>query len=113
MTKTTAQLLTSKKNNPNNDSSNDLQIPNLDHLPLINDVSHTFVCGTEDLCTRLKEYYISSSNSFDCHDAFLQVEFLIDDVDSKKKKSLGFLPPNGIKIQKSQKKLGYCKRIKR
>ena len=86
---------------------------NTDHLPHVKEVNDAFLCGSEDICTKLKDFYISSNNSFDCHEDYLLIEFYIEDKDKKKVKSMGYYPPDGVNILKTQKKLDFCKKIKR
>ena len=81
--------------------------------PNVFGVSFLHACDNGGLCFRIDRFEIAPNFTFNCQEKYLPIFFMIKLIDNRTDVSFGYLNPNGISIEDSQKYIHNCRKIRR
>lgn len=81
--------------------------------PNVFGASFLHACDHSGLCFRIDRFEIAPNFTFNCYEKYLPIFFMIKLFDNRTDVSFGFLNPNGISIEDSQRYMHYCRKIRR
>ncbi|CAF1109792.1 unnamed protein product [Brachionus calyciflorus] len=109
LTKSSSQLFMKQKLNDDEFSFES----SVSHLPNVDSVENLFSCGSEDICLKVRQFYVSANNTFNCKHSFLRIEFFVENKEKIKILTTGFLAAHGGYVHTQQRTSELCKKIRR
>ncbi|CAF1024274.1 unnamed protein product [Brachionus calyciflorus] len=87
--------------------------PLIEFKATVSNVEHSFMCGLTDKCFKIEEFRVAKNYSYNCHEKYLPINFIVSNYENKKALTFGYYHENGILVEDIQQYSPICKKFKK